>query len=129
MSTSETTTVKGGPSSVASQRGMTSVRYWPRRLYPSQSIKDVVSPVFWRDVVIEFVICSFVECCVIWVLSPLRKDMHQPSTTHIGLFAGFFIYAIIEGYGPVNGAPVNPAVCWGFFLAGRMSAARSKYEW
>ena len=93
-----------------------------------QSLDDVISPVFWRDVAVEFVLCAFVECCVILLLTTLRQDLYQPSITHIGLFVGFFVYALTEGYGPVNGARVNPAACWGLFLAGRISAARSKHH-
>jgi len=98
------------------------------RLSLRQSLDDLASPVFWRDIALEFVLCVFVECCVVLVLSTLRPEMYRPSTTHIGLFAGFLIYAVSEGYGPLTGAPVNPAACWGFFLAGRMSAARSNYR-
>ena len=112
---------------VSSQRPTMNVPSWLRQLNPRQSADDLINPVFWRDVALEFLVCMLVECCVIWVLTTLRQEMYQPSTTHIGLFAGFLVYAIIEGYGPVTGAPVNPACCWGFFLAGRMSAARSNY--
>jgi len=112
---------------VTSQPQKMNASNWLRQLYPRQSADDLINPVFWRDVALEFVVCVLVECCVIWVLTTLRREMYQPSTTHIGLFAGFLVYAVIEGYGPVTGAPVNPACCWGFFLAGRMSAARSNY--
>jgi len=98
---------------------------WLRHLHPGQSLSDLLSAVFWRDVAVEFLVCMVVECCVVWVLTTLRLDMYQPSTTHIGLFAAFLVFAVVEGYGPVSGAPVNPACCWGFFLARRMSAARS----
>lgn len=93
--------------------------------YPYESIDDLQNPVFWRDVFIETILCMFVECCVIWALTTLHPAMYVPSTTHFGLFAGFFIYSLIEGYGPVSGAPMNPAGVWGFFLAGRMSFART----
>ena len=106
--------------------GRWSVASWLPQLHPRQSLDDLVNPVFWRDVVVEFVVCIFIGCYIIWVLTTLREDLYQLSTTHIGLFAGFFIIAVVEGYGPVSGAFVNPASCWGFFLVGRISAARSK---
>jgi glycerol uptake facilitator-like aquaporin len=99
-------------------------RLFLRHCYPHESIDDLQNPVFYRDVFIETILCGIVECCVIWALTTLNKAMYIPSTTHFGLFAGFFIYVLIEGYGPVSGAPMNPAGVWGFFLAGRMSAAR-----
>jgi len=98
---------------------------WSRLLIPYDSMDDLQNPVFWRDVVMETIACMFVECCIIWVLSTLNPSFYTPSSTHVGIFAGFFIYTLIEGYGPISGAPLNPAGCWGFFLAGRMSAARS----
>lgn len=93
--------------------------------YPTQSLKEIKDPLFWRDVLIETVCCMFIEACVIWALTTLHPAMYMPSTTHFGLFAGFFIYELIEGYGPHTGCPINPAGCWGFFLAGRLSAART----
>jgi len=111
----------------AIQRLATNVRSsWLPQL-ARKSVADVVDPVFWRDVALEFIICSFVECCIIWLLTTLRPELYQISTTHLGLFVGFFVYAILAGYGPVNGALINPVCCWGIFLAGRMSAAKSKY--
>ena len=91
-----------------------------------RSLADVVNPVFWRDVGVEFLLCALVESSVIWVLTTLRRDLYQLSTTHVALFVGFLVTAVVDGYGPVSGAFVNPAACWGFFLAGRISAARSK---
>jgi len=91
-----------------------------------QSLSDLTNPVFWRDVLLEFVMCVFVECLVILTLTTLDTDLYKPSTTHVGLFAGFFIFVLLEGYGPINGVSVNPACCLGVFLAGRISAARSK---
>ena len=98
-----------------------------RYVYPASSIADMKNPVFWRDVLVETVCCMYVECLVIWALSTLHKEMYSPNTTHFGLWAGFLIYLLIEGYGPISGCPINPAGCWGFFLAGRMSAARGTY--
>lgn len=114
------------PAAVVEPRQQAGFRSWLYQCYPRESLDDLVNPVFWRDVFIETLVCMFIECCVVWALVTCNKDMYVPGTTHFGLFAGFFIYALIEGYGPISGAPMNPAGCWGFFLAGRMSAARSK---
>jgi len=105
-------------------------RSWASRLrqqlHARQSMVDIVSPVFWRDVVVEFILCAFVECYVIWVLTTLRPDLYQLSTTHVAVFVSFLVTAVVEGYGPVSGAFVNPAGCWGFFLAGRISTVKSE---
>ena len=94
-----------------------------RRLY-LDSLDDLCNPVFYRDVVVECILCAYVICLVIWCLVTLIPAAYEPSTTHFGLFAGFFIMYVIEAYGPVCGAPINPAGVWGFFLAGRISLAR-----
>lgn len=97
-------------------------------LYPHESIDDLLNPVFYRDVFVECVLCAYVMACVIWALMTLNKEAYSPSTTHFGLFAGFFVMMVIEAYGPICGAPINPAGCWGFFLAGRLSFARGMYR-
>lgn len=93
-------------------------------LYPRESIDDLLNPVFYRDVFVECVVCAYVMACVIWALMTLHVTSYKPNTTHFGLFAGFIIMLLIEAYGPISGAPLNPAGCWGFFLAGRISLAR-----
>jgi len=114
-----------------SQQPVSSRRIWMNRLtqlHLRRSLNDVVNPVFWRDVVVEFTLCIFVECYVILVITTLNEDIYKLSTTHIALFVALFVVAGNAGYGPFSGTPVNPAGCWGGFLAGRMSAARSKYR-
>ena len=95
-------------------------------LYPRESIDDLLNPVFYMELVVEGILCAYVMCLVIWCLNTLNAAAYSPNTTHFGLFAGFFIMYVIEAYGPITGAPINPAGVWGFFLAGRISLARSK---
>jgi aquaporin Z len=42
---------------------------------------------------------------------------------------GFAIVAMAYGIGPISGCHVNPAVCFGVFVAGRMSAAEMVTYW
>lgn len=95
-------------------------------LYPRDSIDDLLNPLFYMELFIECVLCAYTMACVIWCLMTLHPESYSPSTTHFGLFAGFIIMLLIEAYGPLTGAPINPAGCWGFFIAGRISLARSK---
>lgn len=111
---------------IVSHRTSFNSRNLKKWLYPRESIDDLFNPVFYRDVFVECVLCAYVMACVIWALMTLHEAAYKPNTTHFGLFAGFFVMLIIEAYGPICGAPINPAGCWGFFLAGRLSFARSK---
>ena len=95
--------------------------------YPKESIDDLLNPVFYMELVVECILCAYVMCLVIWCLNTLNPAAYSPNVLHFGLFAGFFIMYVIEAYGPITGAPLNPAGVWGFFIAGRISFARSKY--
>lgn len=95
-----------------------------RLLYPRESVDDLLNPVFYLDLVVECVASFYVMACLVWAMMTLKTDSYQPNTTHFGLFAGFIIMTLIEAYGPISGAPINPAACLGFFVAGRISLVR-----
>ena len=43
-----------------------------------------------------------------------------------GLFAGFLVYALMQGYGPFGGALLSPTAAFSMCLAGRISLARGR---
>lgn len=94
-------------------------------VFVARSIADLKSPVFWRDVIIECIMCAYFGCLVIWLLVTCNKDHYQISTTHTGIFAAFLIFALIEAWFPLCGGLLNPSAVLGFFLAGRLSFARA----
>jgi glycerol uptake facilitator-like aquaporin len=92
--------------------------------YPAASLRDLRSAVFWRDVASEMlaaaVLMSFVALVVISC-----NDHYRLNTTHFGFFALVAVYLLIEGYGPISGAQMNPAASISLFLAQKMSLART----
>lgn len=104
-------------------------RCWSNRLgrklarvfSPRRALDEICSLMFWHDVIVETVLCMYYECLIIWISVTFDKNIYKPSITHFGLYAGFFVFTCIEGWGPLCGASVNPARTWAVFLAGRMT--------
>lgn len=90
------------------------------------SVDDLLNPCFWVEFLVEFILCTSILTLVIWASTTLDNSVYKPSTTHFGLFAVFEVAAVLEGYGPLSGASINPAGVWGFFVAGRISLVRGK---
>ncbi len=63
---------------------------------------------------------------VTFSLTTFSQPLYSPTTTHIGLMAGFTIYLLIEAFGPISGANMNPAITLAMMLAGRISFIRGK---
>lgn len=102
---------------------MGGIDFWTKvKDYLLQNVDDLLNPYFWTEIILEFVLCSWILTIVIWALV---TGATAPTTSFFGLFAGFIIMALIEGYGPMCGCPINPAGVWGFFLAGRISVVRA----
>lgn len=97
------------------------------RAYLWRNVDDLLNPYFYVEVVIEFILSAFVLTIVVWALTTLNPTAYQPSTTHFGLFAGFVIMALLDGWGPLCGAAMNPTSVWGFFVAGRISFVRALF--
>lgn len=72
-------------------------------------ISELKNPVFWRDVLTE-IICStmlltFLTCNMVEYFPEF-----QVTPTHAGLVMGLVVCAIIETFGHISGAHMNPAV-------------------
>jgi len=98
-------------------------RRWFSFTKARQELRD---PLFWHDVLVETVLCMFSMCSVIWVGVTCDPSDYKPSVLHFGIYAGFFIFVLIEGWGPLGGASVNPARTWACFICGRLTPLRGK---
>jgi len=92
---------------------------------PNKAFSELCDPLFWHDVIIETLLCVFYSCSVVWVGITLNKDIYQPGILHFGLYAGFFIFLLIEGWGPICGASVNIARTLAVFLCGRLTPMKT----
>lgn len=88
------------------------------------SLRDLRNPVFWRDVASELLVVTVLMTIIIFVLISNNEKVYPITTTHLGLFAGFLVFVLIEGYGPISGAHMNPAASFSLWVAGNISLAR-----
>lgn len=94
-----------------------------RNLKFEKSRKDLKTLIFWRDVSCEFWVSTFLMAVVIIILTTNNKAAYEPSTLHFGLFAGFFVYMLLETYGPIS-CLAHPPATFCLFLAGKLTFAR-----
>lgn len=92
--------------------------------YPDRSIADLKSPKFYKDLLVEFICCTYFITLVDWVLITNHEALYKPNTGQFGLFAGFLVFALVEAWHPLHGGTLNPAGTLGFWLCGRMSLVR-----
>lgn len=117
--------VPGGADRRSSQMASFSLRRKVKE-FVRTNVDDFLNPFFWVEVLVEFILCTFVSIIVIWALTTINPARYNPSSTHFAIFAGVAIIALIEGYGPLCGAPVNPVGVWGFLIVGRISLVKGK---
>jgi glycerol uptake facilitator-like aquaporin len=86
---------------------------------------ELTSPIFWKDVVMEGVACVVLMISVVLILITLNPAAYKPNVLHFGLFASFFVYLLIEGYGPINGAHLNSAASFAMCVAGHITPLRA----
>jgi len=98
---------------------------YKRTLSPTTMLNELKSFQFWRDVIVNAISSTIIMILVILVLITNNPAAYVPSITHFGLFAGFTIFFIIEGYGPIGGAELTPAISVGLFAAGHTTPLRS----
>src|SRR6218665_699500 len=95
---------------------------------PKRSLEEIKTATFWREVIAEgmapLTLIFFITLCMI----SNDPTHYKPNTTHAGLFAGFLVCMLVEGYGPISGAHMNPAVSLGLFVVGHISGARRKHH-
>ena len=97
---------------------------WRHQYSPKTWLAELKSMLFWRDVVMECLVTTVLMICVMLVVITNNPSQYVPDTTHFGLFCGFTIYLLIEGYGPFGGALMNPAVTFALGVAGHISPFR-----
>lgn len=88
------------------------------------SQRDLRNLVFWRDVTSELLVVTILMTIITLVLISNDDKIYPFTTTHVGLFASFLVYLLIEGYGPFSGAIMNPAVAFSLWIDGKISLAR-----
>lgn len=91
---------------------------------PQRSIAEVKTATFWREVLAEGLATLTLVFFLVLLLISNDRNHYSPNTTHGGLFAGFLVCMLVEGFGPISGAHMNPAVSLGLFIVGHISAAR-----
>ncbi|ESO09512.1 hypothetical protein HELRODRAFT_185352 [Helobdella robusta] len=99
---------------------------WEDLLTFKASRRDLATLIFWRDVSCEFVVSTFLMTVVILILTTNDTHAYQPSTTHFGLFAGFFIYSLLETWGPIS-CLGHPPAAFCFMLGGKFTVARTVF--
>lgn len=91
---------------------------------PKRSIDEIKTATFWMEVVAEGLATLFLIFFISLVMISNDKTHYTPNTTHAGLFAGFLVCMLVEGFGPICGCHMNPAVSLGLFIVGHISAAK-----
>jgi len=97
---------------------------WRKQYTPRTWLAELKSPLFWRDVFMEFLVTTILMIFVMLVVITNNEDHYKPNSTHLGLFAGFLVFLLIEGYGPFCGALMNPAATFALGVAGHISPFR-----
>ena len=72
-------------------------------------IGEMASPVFWRDVIAE-VFCSALLLFSLTCNYVVFGDDFKVTPTHAGLVMALTVVALIETFGHIGGAFMNPAV-------------------
>ncbi|ESO09515.1 hypothetical protein HELRODRAFT_185353 [Helobdella robusta] len=88
------------------------------------SKQDLSTLIVWRDVFCELMVTSFLMIMVTLVLITNNVEAYKPGVTHFGIFAGFFVYMLLEGYGNIS-CVANPMAAFCFYLAGKFSIAKT----
>lgn len=88
-------------------------------------VAEFKSPIFWRDAVVEGVVCTLLTIFVMLILITNKPEHYTPNTTHFGVFVAFVIYVLLEGYGPICGATLNPAVSISLCASGHITLLRA----
>lgn len=93
---------------------------------PKLSMEELRSATFWREVLAEGLATMTLIFFITLLLVTNDLNHYKPNTTHGGLFAGFLVCMLVEGFGPISGAHMNPAVSLGLFVVGHITGARCK---
>jgi glycerol uptake facilitator-like aquaporin len=86
---------------------------------------ELRSPIFWRDAIVEMITCTILTIFVMIILITCHSASYTPNVMHFGIFAAFFVYLLIEGYGPICGATINPAACFALCASGHITWFRA----
>lgn len=91
---------------------------------PYKAAKELCSPLLWHDVFLETVLSVFVGCSITWVGVTLNPKAYQPSVFSFGLYAGFLVFALGEGWGTLGGCCINVSITVSMFISGRLPAVK-----
>ena len=91
-----------------------------------KAAEELRDPMFWHDVIVETLLCVFFECSVIWIGVTCNRNAYVPSPFQFAIYAGFFVFTLVEGWSPLSGVAVNPVRTWSCFLTGQFSPVKSK---
>ncbi len=89
-------------------------------------LSELKSPSLYKDLAAEAMLSTCLLFIVNFSTTTFNPDIYFPTTTHIGLMAGFTIYLLVEGFAHISGANMNPAISYAQMLVGRISAIRGK---
>ena len=99
------------------------------KIKASFSFRELKLLSFYRDLVSEAMVSCYLVMYVTFSMVTLNSEIYLLSMTHAGIMVGFLIYLLIEGYGPISGAHMNPSVSFAHWLSGRITLVRGKYSY
>ncbi len=84
------------------------------------AVSEMAYASFWRDIIIEIIGTFFLLAMNAMAASPLDHIVDRPFICH-ALTAGLYVYVIIEMFGHIQFAAINPMVCILFVATKRIS--------
>ena len=89
-------------------------------------VRELRSPVFWTEVLLEAVASVLLGCFTLWMKTTLDETFYTQSAVSIATFAGLYVCSMVDATGPFDYSMFNPIVTWSFFVTGRISFLRSQ---
>jgi len=89
---------------------------------------ELKSVLFWRNVCVELLSVIMLIVLIVMSLTTLNTHLYIPGVLHFGLLFSFLVFLLIEGYGPVGGAIMNPPAAISLCLAGHFTPLRGLYS-
>lgn len=80
---------------------------------------------FWRDVISEIFVSAFLLTFL--TFNQINYfEWWNVNPTHVGLVMGFIVFVLVESFGHIGGAHMNPGVTFIMFCRGDISLIKGK---
>ena len=88
-------------------------------------LDEITEPVFWRDALSELLCSTFL--LIFLTFNQIEYfDWWRPTPTHVGLVMAFIVCVLVESFGHIGGAHMNPGVTLIMFCRGDISVIKGK---